>query len=400
MTGSTDLPSPPGPPPVVRRRRRGKGTYIVVGVIVVVLVFVGIGFPTNWYGLYHPPTSPGTCPAGITLSGAGANFLLALIGQWQISYTSATSNQVNYNPDGAGAGITAFAESTVDFAATDEPLNVSEVHSLPGTTLTLPVTGGAVTIIYNVPGFSGPLRITGPQLAKIYLGTISNWDDPALAVNNSGLPNAQIITVHRLDAAGATYVFTNLLSDDSHDWASGPGMSISPTWPRTPGPQVAEKGNSALATYVSTTPDAIGYVDLADAVSKGVSIASVLNPAGKFIHPTVTDTQSAITNLSGQPFPSATGDWTNVSFVNSPGSSNYPVATLSYFLILQNPGLGYAPSLQKAQVLIQWMSWSITSGQASAHGLYYVNPPPKLLTQDASALTALSYNGASIPSCT
>jgi hypothetical protein len=76
------------------------------------------------------------------------------------------------------------------------------------------------------------------------------------------------------------------------------------------------------------------------------------------------------------------------------------VATLSYFLILQNPGLGYAPSLQKAQVLIQWMSWSITSGQASAHGLYYVNPPPKLLTQDASALTALSYNGASIPSCT
>lgn len=390
----------PSPPPIVRRRGRGTATYVVVGAIVVILVFSGIGLATNWYGLDRPATSPGTCPAGVTLSGAGANFLLALISQWQVSYQSATANAVNFNPSGAGAGITALAESTVDFAATDEPLNASEVASLPGTTLTLPVTGGAVTIIYNLPGFSGPLRISGVQLAEIYLGTISNWDSPSLAGNNSGLPNAPIITVHRLDAAGTTYVLTNLLSDDSATWAAGPGTSISPNWPSTPGPQVAEKGNSALATYVSTTPDTIGYVDLADAVGKSVPTASVLNPAGNFVAPTVADTQAAIDNLSDRAFPPATGDWSNVSFVNSPGTFDYPLATLSYFLILENPGIGYAPSLQKAQVLVQWIGWSITDGQSYASGLYYAEPPPQLLVQDAAALTDLSYNGAAIPACT
>jgi phosphate transport system substrate-binding protein len=402
MTVSTP-PEPPsvstGTRPIVRRRRGRSGLYAVIGIVVVVVALVGAGLTTNWYGLASPSKSSAGCPTGITLQGAGANFVLALVSQWQASYKVATSNLVNYNPDGAGAGITSLSEATVDFAATDEPLNASEVASMPGTTLTLPVTGGAVSIIYNIPGFTRPLNLTGALIADIYLGTVSNWNDPLLLANNPGLPNQPILTVHRFDPAGTTYVLTNVLSDDSSAWASGPGTSIAPNWPSTPNPQNAEKGNSALAKYVSSTPYTIGYVDLADAVSRSLPSAGIQNPAGHYVIPTISNTQGAINNLSGQPIPPATGDWSGVSWVNSPGSYDYPLAALTYFMVFQNPGIGFAPSLAKTQVLIQWLDWTMTSGQSYSGNLYYVNPPAKLLTQDKSALAGMNFNGATVPGC-
>jgi len=406
-------PQSPAPPPaarpVVKRRGERTGLYAVVGAVLVVAVLVGVGYSTNWFGLQKSSTTTpeGACVTGVTLDGAGANFVLALVSNWQASYHAATKNMVNYNPDGAGAGITSLSEKTVDFAATDEPLNASEVASMPGLTLTLPFTGGAVAIVYNIHGYSGPFNLTGFLLASIYLGTISDWSDPALAAINPGLPSTHqpITTVHRIDAAGTTYVLTNLLSDDSTAWASGPGTSILPTWPSTPNPQVAEKGNSALAKYVSGTPNTIGYVDLADAKSNSLSIAGIQNPTGQthgghYIVPTVANTQAAINNLSGQPLPPATGDWSKVSWVNSPGSFDYPLATLSYFMIFENPGIGLSPSLNKTQVLIQWLEWTFTTGQSAAAGLYYASPPANLLTQDKNALSEINFNGASVPGCT
>lgn len=397
-----ESPPPTAPRPVVRRRRAGPGLYAAIGVVVVVAVFVGAGYSTSWFGLQKSstPAPEGVCVTGVTLQGAGANFVLALVSNWETAYGAATQNAVNYDPDGAGAGITALAEKTVDFAATDEPLNASEVASMPGTTLTLPVTGGAVAIVYNLPGFSGTLNLTGALLANIYLGKISSWNDPSLTAANPGLPDQPIQTVHRVDAAGTTYVLTNFLSDDSPAWASGPGTSIAPSWPATPNPQVAEKGNSALAKYVSTTPYTIGYVDLADAKSNSLSIAGIDNPAGHYVVPTVANTQAAINNLSGQTLPPATGNWAGVSWVNSPGTFDYPLATLSYFMVLQNAGLGFSPSLNRTQVLIQWLEWTIVSGQSAAAGLYYATPPANLLTQDKNALSTINFDGKSVPGCT
>jgi len=391
----------PPPPSTPVRRRQGHAVLYVIIAIVIVVILVGVGAATSWYGLQKKSstTTAAACTTGVTLLGNGASFLSSLMSQWESSYNAATGNTVDYTAGSAGAGILALSEKTVDFAATDEPLNASDVTSMPGQLLTLPITGGAVTIVYNIPGFSGTLDLTGNQLAGIYTGTITNWNSPALATDNSGLPSGTIVTVHRSDPAGTSYVLTNLLSLDNASWKATIGTSISPAWPKAP-TQEAEKGNSGLAKYIAATSDTIGYVDLADAQSNKLAIAGVQNPAGHFVVPTVANTQAAINNLSGQSIPAATGNWSAVSWVNSPGSYDYPLATLSYFLILQDPALGLPGTLADAQVLIQWITWSVDHGQGYAAGLDYVSPPANLLSQDLSALGTMNWNGASIPACT
>lgn len=416
--GSAAAPSPDGsspPPPAgsspsrpVVRRSGNTPLYVVAGVVVVVLILVGVGYGTHWYGL-APATStaPGACPAGVTISGEGASFLTPLMSQWETSYNTATNNKVNYDPAGAGDGITAFTTNTVNFAATDEPLTTSQYDALPGTTLTLPVTGGAVAIVYNLPGFTGPLQLSGEQLAEIYLGTITNWDDTSLSTLNPGLPNEPIVPVVRSDAAGTTYVLTNYLSDDDSTFATDVGISIQPTWP-TLSTEVEEKGNSGLAEYVASSAGqySIGYVDLADALTHNPGqIAGMGNPSGDYIVPTVDNTQSAINYLTAHPtvpIPAATANWAGVTFVNSPEAADYPLATLSYFLVLQNPGSASSidPSLAYTQVIVQFLEWTITSGQPYAGPLEYVVPPASLISEDSAAIQTINYNGASIPACT
>jgi phosphate transport system substrate-binding protein len=387
----------------VRRRADRGRLYAIVGVVVVAAVVVGAGYTTSWYGLAKPSAASATaCPKGVTLSGAGASFLSALMDQWETSYTSASGNKINYNPSGAGAGITSFSGKQVDFAATDEPVSPSDESGFPGTTLTLPVTGGAVAIVYNLPGWSGTLDLNASTIAGIYSGAITNWDSASLTAGgaNTGLPDQTIIPVVRSDAAGTSYVLTNYLSDDNTSWASSVGTSISPTWPSGVAAEKPAKGNSGLATYVNETAYAIGYVDLADAKShSNLGLAAVENPKDAYVVPTVADTQSAINDLSGQSIPAATGDWSAVSWVNAPGAGDFPLATLSYFLVLQDPALGYEPSAANTSVLVQWLTWVIQDGQTYAAGLYYVVPPTSVLTQDLSALSSVNYNGASLPTC-
>lgn len=404
-------PSPNSSPPeatprprVVRRSSR-TGTYVGIAIVVVVLLLVGVGYETHWYGLApKAAATPGACPTGETISGAGASFLTALMSQWETSYTAATQNKVTYDPDGAGDGITSFTDNDVNFAATDEPLTTTQFDALPGTTLTLPVTGGAVTIVYNLPDFTGPLELTGSQLAAIYLGTITNWDSSTLATNNSGLPNAGIIPVVRADGAGTSYVLTNYLSDDDSTFASTVGISILPDWPSLGADlPVEETGNSNLAKYVAETPDSIGYVDLADAESHNAGeIAAMGNPAKEFVAPTVANTQSAITYWSThETFPASDANWAGVTFVNSPEAADYPLATLSYFLVLQDPSptLGYESSLALTQTIIQFLDWTIGPGQSYPAALDYVVPPSALVTQDRAAIQTINYDGASVPAC-
>jgi len=399
--------TPPTPPaanarPKVVRRARDRGLPTIVGIVLVVAVLIGVGYGTHWYGLAPAGSASATCPTGVTLEGAGANFLSALLSNWETSYHSATANEVSYDPSGAGAGITAFSESTVDFAATDEPLTSTEVAGLPGATLTLPVSGGAVAIVYNIQGYSGPLNLTVTQLAGIYLGNFTTWNNAALTANNPGLPDQPIVTVHRSDGAGTTYVLTNFLSNGNATWNTSVGISIQPSsWPATSGGQEAQHGNAALAAYVATTPNTIGYVDLADAESHSVLTAAIQNPSGRYVAPTVANTQSAIDDLAGRSFPSPTDTaaWSGLAWINAPGASDYPLATLSYFLVLQNPGIGYQPSLEKTTVLVQWLRWTVDDGQSVAASLYYVSPPTGLLSADLSAISTVNYNGTTIPTC-
>lgn len=397
-TPSPDTPTPTPASPVVRRKR-GPGIWVAVAVVVIALIAVGVGFDTHWYGLEKTSTSTVACATGVTLQGAGASFLNAVMSVWTSNYTTATGNAIDYTASGAGAGITSLADKQVDFAATDEPLNATDIASMPGTVLTLPVTGGPVTIVYNIPGYAHVLNITPVELVGIYLGSIANWNSSILATNNPGLPSDPIVTVHRSDQAGTTYVLTNLFSIYNSTWNRTIGTTVLPTpWPTTPD-ELAEKGNSALAKTVGSTSYSIGYVDLPDAINDKLTTASVLNRAGHYVQPTIAATNGAIANLSGQTIPPATGNWADVSWVNSPGSFDYPLATLSYFIVLEEPSLGYTASLTNAEVLVQWLHWVLTTGQGESNAVDYVNPPSNIVTQDLNALGEMTYQGTTIPTC-
>ncbi len=401
--GSAPVPPPDQTParPVVRRRG-GRGIWVVAAVLVIIVVVVVAGFSTSWFGLQAKSSSSSgtTCSSGVTVDGAGASFLNAVMSVWTSGYTTATGNQIDYTPSGAGAGITSLSEKQVDFAATDEPLNASEVSSMPGTILTLPVTGGPVVIVYNLPGYNHVLNLSANQLAGIYLGTITSWNSSALAANNPGLPNDPIISVHRADQAGTTYVLTNLLSIYNQTWARMIGTTILPApWPSGGHPYGA-KGNSALGKYVEATSYSIGYLDLPDAINDKLSTAGVLNYAGHYIQPTIAATDGAIQNLSTQPIPPATGNWSAVSWVNSPGSYDYPLAALSDFFVLQDTSLGHTASLATAKVLVQWLDYVLTTGQTESNAVDYVNPPASIVAQDLAALGTIEYQGSTVGICT
>jgi phosphate transport system substrate-binding protein len=410
LSGSADgAPATPasGASPVVRPPRSRGWVIAVVVVLILVAAGVVVGYQQHWFGGSN--TKSGTCSSGVTLLGNGAQFVLPLVNQWTSAFKAQTSNLVDYPAAGSGTGITQFSEHPplIDFAITDDPLSASEVSALPATALTLPITGGSLAIIYNLPGLNGHLNLTGTVLAGIYNGSIGKWNNSAIQAINPGvnLPPTTILTVHRSDPAGTTYVLTDFLSQDDAAWASGPGKGISISWPSAPS-QLGIKGNSALLLEVEGTADSIGYSDLTDVLtaSTAVQYAALQNPKGNYVVPTLASTASAIADKSATTtFPASNGNWFNVSMVNAQGAGDYPLATFAYLFVYQNLSVGYEPTLTKSQVLVQWLDWLLSTGQTYANDtsldLYYVPLPAALVTLDQTGVQSMSFNGAAIPSC-
>jgi len=396
------------PRPAVRRRRSRGPIYGAVAAVFVVVVLAGVGYSTNWYGLQKSSSLP-ACSSGITLQGDGAQVAVPLMGAWTPAYHNQSNNEINYPGSGSGTGLSHFTSVAIDFAMTDDPLTPAERSALPGPALTLPFAGGALTIIYNLPGLSGHLNLTAEVLAKIYNGNITSWNDSAIRAINPGviLPAQTIYTVHRSDPAGTTYVLTDLLSQTSPYWATVYPKGIATKFPTAP-LQTAVKGNSAVVSTVAANKYAIGYSDLTDVLEAATppQYAAIQNPAGNYIVPTIQSTVSAIADKlqSMKSIPTSAGDWFNVSMVNANGTTDYPVATFLYMFVYQATDKGFAPSLAKSQVLIQWVGWAITTGQAytdetTPTPLFYVPLPSAIVATDQAGLRTMSYNGASIPSC-
>ena len=420
MTEPSPPPSQgPSPPPAVApspshpplRRRAGRGgLYTVIGVVVVVVILVGVGAATDWYGLEKSSSSLAPCSSGQLLQGDGAQIATPLMGVWTAAYQKQTNNSVNYPGAGSGTGLTHFTAVAIDFAVTDDPLTAQERSELPvQPPLTLPFVGGALTIIYNLPGLSGHINLTGAILAEIYNGNITSWNDPALqAINPSvSLPSQTIYTVHRSDAAGTTYVLSDFLSQSSPYWAAHTGKGISINFPKAP-KQTAVKGNSLVISTVAGTPYTIGYSDLTDVLESSTppQYAAIENPAKNFIVPTLANTISAISDkVASMPsIPLSTGDWFDVSMVNANGSSDYPIATFLYMFVYQPTDKGYAPTLAKEQALVQWLHWVLSTGQGLADEtlptpLYYAPLPSAILSTDEAGVQTMTFNGVAIPAC-
>ena len=272
---------------------------------------------------------------------------------------------VNYQSIGSGGGIEQFTKKTVDFGATDVPMNAKELSAVEGgaqSVVQLPVTLGGVAIAYNLPGAPKHLRLSPNVLADIFLGKATRWNDPEIAALNpgAGLPNLPIVVVHRADGSGTTYIFTDYLSTVSAEWKAKVGKSKTVSWPAAS--SVGMKGNEGVAGQIKNTPGAVGYVELAYALETGMSFGSIRNKAGDWVLPSIASVRSAAAEK-----PNVTA--TDFSIVDEPGNASYPIAGYSWVLLYRNV------DASKRTALCPLFSWLLSEGQRYASAVDYVGLP-------------------------
>jgi len=381
-------------------RSKGKsrtGLYAVVAVVVVIIIIVGAGWAAGWFKTSTTAKANCNLPSSATLTGAGSTLVAPLMDAWAQQYTAST---VNYASVGSGAGIAQITAKTVDFGASDAPLNPTQRAAIPSPgVVTIPESAGAAVPIYNLPTVSATLKFTGLILAEIYLGTITNWNNSALQAINPGvvLPNSAILVVHRSDGSGTTFVWTSFLSAESVTWKSSVGFATSVNWPTGAG----SKGNSGVTTTVKGEIDAIGYVDINYALTNSVAFGAVQNPAGNYVVANVTNIASAIKDANPT-LPAGTGDWYNVSVLNAPGAHDYPIATLTYLFVYKDVGAAYGSSYStnKAENLVDFLSWILgPTQQQFGATLYYIPLATSIVTASLATIDSITYNGAGITVC-
>src|SRR5215469_11071697 len=329
----------------------------------------------------------------VTLNGAGATFPFPLLDTWRVAYQKVQPNvNINYQSIGSGGGVKQFTAKTVDFGASDAPLNAGERQAAPGA-IQIPETIGSVAVAYNIPGIpTKTLKFTGPVLADLFQGKITKWNDPRIKVLNPGvnLPNSNIVVVQRSDGSGTTYVWTSYLSKESPSWNQTIGASKSVPWPTG----VGASGSEGVANTIKSSLNSIGYVELDYALTKGIPIAQVKNPTGNFIEPSLDSTQDAVSNVVDlNSLPAGDKSWTKVSMLKAPGPESYPIASFSYLILYKEMSTNPSLDQTKTKALVDFISWAITDGQKLAANLCYVPLPARVVKGDQDTLRLLTFKG-------
>jgi phosphate transport system substrate-binding protein len=310
------------------------------------------------------------------LTGAGATFPYPIYSKWFSQYSSAHPGvEVNYASIGSGGGIAQVTKGLVDFGASDMPMTDDMLSSSPVKLIHIPTVLGAVVPVFNVPGVK-ELRFSPDVLADIYLGKISNWNDPRIAKDNpdAKLPDQKIIVVHRSDGSGTSFIWTDYLSKVSKDWAGGPGKGTALSWPTG----VGGKGNDGIAGLVRQMPGAIGYVELIYAIQNHITFGSVKNAAGNWITASIQGVTEAAASVKNMP-----ADY-RVSITNAPGANSYPISSFTYLLIPKSGG-----DQSKRTVLKDLLSWMLKSGESQASDLSYAPLPQSLVEQELKTIYAI-----------
>ena len=323
--------------------------------------------------------------AQLQLNGAGATFPAVIYSKWFDEYKNATGVQFNYQAIGSGGGIKQVTEGTVDFGASDGPMNdkqLEEAKSKQGTDiLHIPTVLGAVVVSYNLPGVSVKLNLDGATLADIYLGKISKWNDGAIAKLNPkvNLPNKAIIVAHRSDGSGTTFIFSDYLSKVSKDWETKVGKGTSVNWPVGLG----GKGNDGVAGLVKQTDGSIGYVELAYAVQNKIAYANMKNKDGKFVEATFSSVSAAAEGASKN-MPQDL----RVSITDAAGKDSYPISGFTWLLIYQN-----MKDEAKGKELVKFLKWAMGKGQSFATNLYYAPLPKAVVKMCDKKIAEITVNG-------
>jgi phosphate transport system substrate-binding protein len=308
-----------------------------------------------------------TASAGIAqnVNGAGATFPYPIYSRWFTEYNKVHPEvKINYQSIGSGGGIRQVSEGTVDFGATDGPMNDQQIAEAKVKTMHIPTVLGAVVPVFNIPGNSKDLNFSSDVIADIYLGKISKWNDPRIAKDNPGVqfPDKAILPVYRSDGSGTTYIFTDFLSKVSADFQSKIGKGTSVKWPTG----IGQKGNEGIAGMVRQSPYSFGYVELIYARANNMQFGAVKNKAGKFLKAT-TDGVTAAAAAAAKSMPK---DY-RVSITNADGPDSYPISSFTWLLI---PLKSADPA--KGKALQGFLEWMIETGEGEAASMTYA-PLPK-----------------------
>ena len=324
--------------------------------------------------------------AAQSLTGAGATFPNPIYTKWFDAYNKKTGIKINYQSIGSGGGIRQFTEGTVDFGASDGPMNESQIQAVNGNVLHVPTVLGAVAVTYNVPSLGDTkLKFDGNLLVEIFMGRVTKWNDPKIAALNPGvkLPDIDLIVVHRSDGSGTTYVFTDYLNKFSREWKDKVGYATSVSWPTGLG----GKGNEGVTQQVKQTEGALGYVELIYAISNNLPYAQVKNATGNFITPSLETVTAA---AAGAKLEKDT-DF-RVSITNAPGAQAYPIASFTWLLVKKDNN-----NPDKAKLIRDFLGWMITpEAQAMASDLHYAPLPAPVVALVQARLPTLKAGGKAI----
>ncbi len=311
------------------------------------------------------------------INGAGATFPYPLYSKWFDQYAKVDpSVRFNYQSIGSGGGQKQILAQTVDFGASDGPMSDDNLAKAPGKILHIPTVAGAVVITFNLPG-QPRLKLDGPAIADIFLGKITKWNDKRLASLNPGvtLPDMDLVVVHRSDGSGTSYIFTDYLSTVSKEWETSVGRNTSVKWPAGLG----AKGNEGVAGQVKQMPGTIGYVELAYAHQNKLAFADLKNAAGNFV---AASMESVTEALAGAKVPE---DF-RFSMVNAPGEKAYPIAGATWLLVYEQQ-----KDPAKGQKVVEFLKWSMTSGEQLAASLDYAPLPTSMQARVLERIKTIKY---------
>ncbi|MFT0473054.1 phosphate ABC transporter substrate-binding protein PstS [Pseudomonas antarctica] len=312
------------------------------------------------------------CLSGVAhatdVTGAGSSFVYPVLSKWSQDYSKNSSNRINYQSIGSGGGIAQIKAATVDFGASDAPLSADDLKA-SGLGQFPSVIGGIVPVM-NVEGIApGQLKLDGDVLAKIFLGDIKAWNDPAIAALNPGLnlPVANITVVHRSDGSGTSYNFTNYLAKVSDSWKTKIGFGTTVPWPVG----VGGKGNEGVSAYVKQIKNSIGFVEYAYALQNKMTYTQLKNASGKFVKPDAKAFQAA----------ADTADWANAKdfnliMTNAPGEGAWPITATTWIIMYKQP-----KNAEQSQAAFSFFKWSLEKGQQQAAALDYVALPNSLVSR-------------------
>jgi phosphate transport system substrate-binding protein len=307
----------------------------------------------------------------LRLVGSGASFPYPIYSTWFKTFSKANKDiLVDYQSKGSGAGIKDFLNNTVDFAASDAAMKKEEMDQVKDGVQLLPMTAGTIVLAYNIPGVPAALNLSREVYPKIFLGQITNWNDPLIAKDNPKvkLPDLPITVVRRADSSGTTFVFTKHLSAVSEAFAKGPGHGTTVNWP-TSDKFVAAPKNDGVTATIKQTPGAIGYIEYGFAEMAKVNMAALQNKAGQFVMPTE---KSGAEALSKAAFPEDMIVWLS----DPEGDGSYPIATYTWMIFKKK-----YDDPKKAEAIKKLINYSLTEGQKISAKMGYIPLPDNVVQQ-------------------